>query len=451
MMSSRQLPELRAYARAEAVLPFRSGPEYGPLVVPNGNEKLPVHRWFKYKEAFSADLLDYLLRHVDLGLARSSSIRLLDPFCGVGTSLVSSQLLRSDAYCVEATGIECNPFSAFVARTKASWPLVDPARMRALAARVLAHPKAEGELSLPDLSSIKSGRCITRHAARQIVAVREQLRTMEPSLERDVLVVGLAACIEAVSKVRRDGRALRLVSKRRTILRKLLANRWESMANDIEKLQESRPEASGAEVVFGDGRGPDGLGVVEQTVDLILTSPPYPNNIDYNEVYKLELWLLGFVASAEAFLDLRRDTYRSHPTCSPLDGQSECGAEFAQLLATGPLADLLGMVIRRAQSLDRKCSRGRSKVLLGYVYDTWRSLRAHRNALKPGACAVYVVGNSLHGGPDKPYLVPTDLILACLGEQVGFRVEQLIVARPRQRRLASNHFLRDSLLVLRNV
>jgi DNA modification methylase len=29
--------------------------------------------------------------------------------------------------------------------------------------------------------------------------------------------------------------------------------------------------------------------------DLILTSPPYPNNIDYSEVYKLELWLLGFI------------------------------------------------------------------------------------------------------------------------------------------------------------
>jgi tRNA/tmRNA/rRNA uracil-C5-methylase (TrmA/RlmC/RlmD family) len=135
MISRRQLPELRAYAQAEAVLPFRVQPEYAQLVVPNGNETRPVHRWFKYKEAFSANLLDHLLGSVELGLAPASSVRLLDPFCGVGTSLVSAQLLKSGVYSVEAIGVECNPFSAFVARTKASWPLVDPARLRALAAR----------------------------------------------------------------------------------------------------------------------------------------------------------------------------------------------------------------------------------------------------------------------------------------------------------------------------
>lgn len=451
MISRRQLPELRAYAQAEAALPVRFRPEYASLVVPNGNETRPVHRWFKYKEAFSANLLDHLLRRVELGLAPTSTVRLLDPFCGVGTSLVSSQLLKSDAYSVEAIGVECNPFSAFVARTKASWPLVDPVRLRALGSGVLANVKTARSSPLPDLSSIKSGRCISGHAARQIIAIRDKLRAMQPSVERDVLVVGLASCIEMVSKIRRDGRALRLVTKPRAILRRLLADRWECMAKDVERLRESCPKASRAEVVLGDGRRPGSSGVGEQTIDLILTSPPYPNNIDYNEVYKLELWLLGFVSSNSAFLDLRRETYRSHPTCSPVEGEKEQEAEFAKLLEKGPLADLLGMVLRRAQTLDRQSSRGRSKVLFGYAYDTWCSLRAHRRLLKPGAFAVYVVGNSLHGAPEKPYLIPTDLVLACLAELVGFKVEHLIVARPLQRRLAGNHFLRDSLLILRNV
>src|SRR5258708_16548703 len=112
MISRRQLPELRTYARAEAELRFAVGREYGRLVVPNGNSSQPVHGWFKYKEAFSADLLSHLVSNLDLGLVRGSSVKLLDPFCGVGTSLVSSQLLKLNGYCVEAVGIECNPFSA---------------------------------------------------------------------------------------------------------------------------------------------------------------------------------------------------------------------------------------------------------------------------------------------------------------------------------------------------
>lgn len=449
MISRRQLPELRTYVRAEAELPFTVGPEYGRLVVPNGNSGQPVHGWFKYKEAFSADLLSHLVSNLELGLARGSSIKLLDPFCGVGTSLVSSQLLKSDDYCVKAVGIECNPFSAFVARTKTSWPGVDPKRVRALAKQVFARKGRQTEAALPELSSIKSGRCITKHAARQIMVIRDHILRLQPSVERDVLAVGLAACIESVSKVRRDGRALRLVDKPRTVLRALLAERWEAMAKDVELLRASRPAAAAAQVILGDGRESIGGSTKQANFDLILTSPPYPNNIDYNEVYKLELWLMGFVTSPTAFLSLRRQTYRSHPTCSPLGEGSAEEREYLREVADGPISKLLGIVIRRAQSLDQENSRGRSKVLLGYAYDTWQSLKAHYDALKPGGCAVYIVGNSLHGGSERPYLVPTDLMLACLAKQIGFHTERLIVARSLQRRLAGNHFLRDSVLVLR--
>ncbi len=448
MISRRKLPELRAFARAEAKLPFRADREYGALVVPNGNDGLPVHGWFKYKEAFSADLLSYLLKHSELRLARASQMSLLDPFCGVGTSLVSSQLLADSPFAVSAAGIECNPFSAFVARTKVSWSQANPARVRQLAACVLSRPPDAEGYSLPDLSSIRTGRCIAKRVAGEIVSIRERLVSLAPSIECDVLMVGLASCIEVVSKVRRDGRALRLVKKPRTNLQQLLAARWEMMARDIEALRQSHRKVGIAKVFLGDGRAL--AEVPARTVDLILTSPPYPNNIDYNEIYKLELWLLGFVDDAGEFLELRKATYRSHPTCRVVDAVAEPhDKEFARVIANGLLSELLGIVIRRAASLDREHGRGRSKVLLGYVYDTWRSLKAHYGVLKRGARAVYVVGNSLHGGIERPYLVPTDLILACLGQEVGFSVEHLIVARPLQRRLAGNHFLRDSLLVLR--
>ena len=46
--------------------------------------------------------------------------------------------------------------------------------------------------------------------------------------------------------------------------------------------------------------------------DLILFSPPYPNSFDYTDIYNLELWVLGYLASAEDNLTLRRATLRSH-------------------------------------------------------------------------------------------------------------------------------------------
>lgn len=451
MISRRQLPELRAFMRAEAQLPLRSAPEYANLVVPNGNSSRAVHKWFKYKEAFSADLVGHILRTQDVEASTGRAVRLLDPFCGVGTGLLSAQLLAETTYRVEAIGIECNPFSAFVAKTKLSWPRIDPRRLRRLAAAILARESSSPDSPIPVLSSIRSGRCITPYMARQLVAARRKIEALNPGPERDALLLGLSASIEVVSKVRRDGRALRIVSKPRTTLNRVLARWWETIASDVESLQRDCQKPSDAEVLLGDGRRPATVGVQDGTVDLIVTSPPYPNNIDYNEVYKLELWFMGFAETSEEFLSLRRETFRSHPTCSAPQSETEYEKTFKGLLAEGPLADLLGVVSRRASRLDRECSRGRSKVLLGYAYDTWCSLRAHLATLKRGGRAIYVVGNSLHGGPESPYLVPTDLMLARLGELVGFRVEQIVVARPLLRRLAGNHFLRDSIVFLRKM
>jgi hypothetical protein len=282
--------------------------------------------------------------------------------------------------------------------------------------------------------------------SQQILALRANLETLEESPERDVLLLGLAACIEPVSKVRRDGRALRIVKKPRVNLKVLLAHRWDLMARDIEMLKTSYQNPATATIWCGDGRKPRTAGVADDTIDLIITSPPYPNNIDYNEVYKLELWLLGFASSSENFLALRRQTFRSHPTCSPADGELDYGMGFSQMLDNGPLADLLGIVAKRVGHLNR----GRNKVLLGYVYDTWVTLQSHQRTLRSGGQAIYVVGNSLHGSvASPPYLIPTDLILSLLARMLGFEVDNVLIARSLSRRLSGNHFLRDSLVVLR--
>ena len=279
---------------------------------------------------------------------------------------------------------------------------------------------------------------------------RRALDTLPPSIEREALKLGLASVIEPVSRIRRDGRALRIVEKQRIVFREALANRWSTIADDVEVLQKAHRKPHPAKILIGDGRQPETVGIANGSIDLIVTSPPYPNNIDYNEVYKLELWFLGYAKTAEEFLALRRATFRSHPTCSPVVSQDDnLDEKFCQLLNNGPFAELMGTVIRRVEKIEKADRRGRSKVLLGYVHDTWKSLQAHYRSLRRGGRAIYVVGNSLHGGSENPYLVPTDLIFAKLAQGIGFKVEELIIARGLQRRLAGNHFLRDTVVVLR--
>lgn len=436
MILDQEIPELRQFKREESRLPFVQKPGFGPMVIYGKNDTTPIHNWFRFKEGFSADLLPEVVKELTGELGKR--IKLLDPFCGAGTVLVSAQELSRQGYEVDSVGIERNPFIAFVARTKSNASRVDPQLLLARGKAVISDSKTLSP-PLPELSSIHEGRCISRHNAKRIIAIRESISGTEPT--SDALRLGLAAAIEPLSKVRKDGRALRLVTKPKRRVDETIRAKLEAIAADCKALKGRI--APCATVLEGDGRSPLSLGLHEESFDLVFTSPPYPNNIDYSEVYKLELWLMGHIRTSVDFLRLRHSTFRSHPTH---EKSSKLPDPFLQELDSGELFALLGRVLNR---IDESAESWRSRLLKAYFADLWCSVSQFHRILRKGGFAVFVVGNSLHGAEDAPFLVPTDLILAKIASIHGFEVRCVAVARNLKRRLSGNHYLRESLVVLK--
>src|SRR5436853_5308467 len=109
MISDKMLPELKHFRKFEAGLPIVWRPELENLVVYGDNDSKPVHNWFRFKEGYSADLLaNVLVMLQDL----QPKIRLLDPYCGSGTTLLSAQTFGFPE--VDAIGLERNPLLHFV-------------------------------------------------------------------------------------------------------------------------------------------------------------------------------------------------------------------------------------------------------------------------------------------------------------------------------------------------
>ncbi|MBM3304048.1 MAG: hypothetical protein FJY76_03045, partial [Candidatus Aenigmarchaeota archaeon] len=89
--------------------------------VPNKN--LPIYNWFYYKEGFSRDLVMMLLdRHAKVdtnlpsGRSKSecqSSLSVLDPFCGVGTTNLACKERGIDSY-----GFDVSPLAVLASRAK---------------------------------------------------------------------------------------------------------------------------------------------------------------------------------------------------------------------------------------------------------------------------------------------------------------------------------------------
>jgi hypothetical protein len=75
------------------------------------NKNLPLHRWVPWVAGFSADFVDDALRtYLPRG---TSNAWVLDPFAGVGTTLVESYLSGSNV-----VGFEINPYPALATKIK---------------------------------------------------------------------------------------------------------------------------------------------------------------------------------------------------------------------------------------------------------------------------------------------------------------------------------------------
>lgn len=439
-MTEAKTPALDHYAALEARYPVVEDASFGKLVVPNGNGARPFHRWFRQKEAFSADLLDAVLTRWRGGRGGETFV---DPFAGSGTSVLSAaecDELGASRF-ARSFGIEANPFLLFVADTKLRAMKSGAPALERIAKRALRLAR-EGKVQpapIPRLSTFSNSTYFRPDALRQLLQLRAALETAEADdVSVSVARLCLAACLEPVSGLRRDGRALRFeAEKTRADVLSEFEGRVSIALSDL-----GAPHGLGvATVRRGDGRRPDDYLPLDDRIDVAVFSPPYLNNIDYTEVYKLEAWFLGFYETHDAFRQQRLETVRSHPSVrfpetygASANGHSR---DFDALIAP-----LLGAIP------DDRYKAWRRPLFRGYFDDMLETLIRIHSRLQPDGLVVYVVGNSLHGSGDNQFIVAADLLMARLAEMAGFKVDEIVVGR-RPGRRDGGMLLRESLVALR--
>ena len=412
----------------------------------NGNLQDPIHRWFRLKEAFSSQLLRRILS--DTGLVNRKRLRILDPFAGVGTTAISAAdaVLAGDLASPTVYGVECNAFLHLVASTKFAVVQRPPDGFLSLARRVAAMAlQQDSHPPPPGLTTFQNPDYFAAQDVTTLVRLREAIQSVRAAgcdeLAADLCVVCLGAIVEPVCNLRRDGRALRHVQKsaRPEPVEAFLA-KADEVADDLP----DNPADATGRILRGDGRTLDVLDNRFAPFDLVVFSPPYPNNIDYTEVYKLENWLLGYIRTREQFQSHRLRTVYSHPSLlrANIWPPGRCSTEDQAAITK------LSQPVLEAVPDDRY-SVGRKRMIQGYLADMLITLRASADRLKPGGWLAYVVGNSVHGRGENQFLIGADLLMAELAERAGLAVDAITVARRSGRRQSTLPFLRESIVLAR--
>ncbi|OPZ84876.1 MAG: hypothetical protein BWY74_04072 [Firmicutes bacterium ADurb.Bin419] len=350
-------------------------------------------------------------------------------------------------------GIERNPFIKFVAQTKLNWPYYDIDRIvhttkKIIKSKAVANIK---EKELPVLSTLRNEKVLPYDTLIQLIHIKNLIiRNAQNTLDRDFLLLGWASIIEKVSGVRKDGRALRFVQKSNVLpVKENLKIQWDLMIEDLKIKQSFKVHYKPITAVEGDARKiTESIQKINNALndnyfDLIIFSPPYLNNFDYTEVYKMELWMLDKVRNAEEFRDLRLKTFRSHPSCKFAVSnyiQTKQNMANSRLLCKTLCEQIVN-------SKDKEKNR-RIETIKGYFDDMYLSLLDQYHVLKPQGYSICVVANSTHGPIESPVPIATDLIITTIAKEIGFTVNKMYITRHFSRRKVHNEWTRESIIVL---
>lgn len=375
---------------------------------PADNARLPRHRWYSFKEAFSPELVRAAIRAEGC----SAEDLVLDPFAGSGTVplVAASSGLRS-------VGYEVNPFFAFLARckltesTSSAWaqavsavrPSLDVQRESALEGFSTFTPRAGLKKWLFNTSVIR-----TFESGWQAAD--------EHSPGSDLIKLALIGAAMDACNAYRDGKCLRYSrgwqEKPRT--EHDFVRAFEKRCSDLEADLKAQPRLEGgADIVDGDARSTL-LHDPDIRFRVAITSPPYLNSFDYTDVYRPELFLGRFTRTREDLRTLRYRTVRSHVQA---DWPKPQCVELSPLLSSCSER----IEARKDTLWDHRIP----SMVQAYFEDMYRVLKHLRSRARDDGSVWMVVATSAYAGVE----VPVDLILGDVGVRAGWSLREVTVLR----------------------
>lgn len=417
------------------------------------NKLLPedraVHDWYRFVLSFPPHLVRSYLQRFHI----TQDQKVLDPFCGTGTVLVECKKLG-----IPSVGIEAHPFAHFVSQTKVSWNL-DPEQL-------VHHAQQVADIALQKLQAEQIEDepffHILQHPSQPLRTLPAE--TFELLLTNSISPLPLhktLVLLECIEQMRDE----RFYQHERLALAKALVYSFSNlqfgpevgigpqkndapvvapwlqniriMVNDLRSQQQN----ISTETILADTRQIGSI-LAPESIDAVITSPPYPNEKDYTRTTRLESVLLGFFHSKEELRALKRGLLRSN-TRNVYQGDSD-----DQWVATHLGIQQLAKTIEARRIELGKTSgfeRLYGRVTRLYFGGIARHLQSLYPVLRPGAQLAYVVGEQ---ASYLQVLLPTGQIIAELAQSLGYELVGIDLFRTRFATATKMH-LREEVILLR--
>jgi site-specific DNA-methyltransferase (cytosine-N4-specific) len=281
----------------------------------------------------------------------------LDPFVGCGTTLVEAFLHNRNS-----VGIDLNPLAVLISKVKTT--LIDEDKFRYLNKKLssihsyIHHRNEENNIKLPNR---KLSKVFTDDVITKLMAIRRLLQDIRDEGYFDLYDFTRVALSASIWTLIESDKQIDIIH--------LFTSKISSMQKEMLKMSNTISSVPETKLICGDARK---LNLENNSVDLIVTSPPYVNAMDYYRIHMYNMLWLDM-----DFEQFRKDEIGGH-------------SHFIT---------------------------NRFRLLSEYLGDMLRSLIEMNRVLKSGKLCVIVVGNS----SVEYELIETNKFFADMSVKIGFK------------------------------
>ena len=385
------------------------------------NKKAAVHRWVPWIAGFSREFVQGAL---DRHLQGTGTV--LDPFAGVGTTLVEAVLAGHNAI-----GFEINPYAALACRTKLNAYRIDLHGVTHTIAAFAKFYQEAVEQQYTPKSAPPSG-FKTRSAFYspsvlwKVLIVQDFITQLENNSLRDLFRVAFASTMVAYSNYSYEPSLGRRATAGKEDIEdfpvgETIASKLRDMAQDIGWVQQQLNRKRPSVHIFNESFFIAGEQLPAASVELIITSPPYLNNYHYNRNTRPHLYWLGYTRTPDDLRVLEEQNFGTYWQTARVQERIDLAFHLDDEEIRVCLEEL------RAKTPEKGIygGNGWANYAAAYFNDCYRFARTARYVLKHHGTALVVIGNSILQG----VMIPTDQYLGKIAESVGLELVDIHIPR----------------------
>lgn len=291
--------------------------------------KFPIHNWYYFVLGYSPDFPNFILDREDA----NKLTKVADPFMGSGTTLIACKDRG-----IPSVGVDANNYFYDVVNVKTDWS-IDIRKVQNALSKILKVYNArivdffdETQDSVDLFSGSKKGKVsyqsyATEHRPKMLVEKYlsdipfVKLAVLKDAIEQSVkdarlkrfFGFALSAIIVPISNVRYGpGFGVSKKVKHDVDVLDFFVKKIKRMVTDLEEKKPYQIETP-VEVHLGDSRELSKY-IESESIDLMITSPPYPGDHEYTKHTRLELIFMDYANNILEFREIKKRMVRGSTT-----------------------------------------------------------------------------------------------------------------------------------------